>query len=303
MKLHPGAAVLGMNRRNLNYIYPGNPRKHFQLADDKLKTKAIMQQHGIPVPRTIRTYSNFFEIRALGTDLAAVDSFVIKPATGSGGGGILVVASRDEDDWIGISGKRHTAAELKKHISDILFGIYSFDISDSAIIEERIEQHADMTVLSPFGLADIRVLLFRDEPVMSMTRLPTRQSEGRANLHQGAVGVGIDLSTGRTTHAIFKGNPLTEHPDTKEPLIGRAIPCWNLILSIAREAAKAVPLKYLGVDISVSTNGPVLLEINVRPGLEIQNANLTGLRPVLEQTSLHLNPIDETDRMDPVYAQ
>lgn len=275
--------VLGMNQRNLNYIYPNNARRDFPIADDKIVTKETLARAGVPMPETYRIYSRFFELRNLEKDLNAYRDFVIKPSQGSGGGGIIVIAGKEGEDWIGVSGKSYTLFDIKKHISDIIFGVYSFDLHDRALIEARIVQHDEMNVLSPFGLADVRVILHRDEPVLSMTRIPTSTSEGRANLHQGAVGAGIDLATGRTVHAILKGEPVERHPDTGVPLIGRAIPFWGRVMEISRSAAQAVPLKYLGVDISISQAGPVLLEINVRPGLEIQNANVKGLRSILER--------------------
>ena len=39
---------------------------------------------------------------------------------------------------------------------------------------------------------------------MAMLRLPTKASGGRANLHQGAIGAGVDLVTGVTHHAVLK---------------------------------------------------------------------------------------------------
>ena len=276
--------VLGMNQRNLNYIYPNNARKDFPAADDKILTKEIMAKAGVPVPETYRIYSYFYELQHLEQDLAVYDDFVVKPSQGSGGGGIIVITGRYREGWAGASGRAYTLQDIKKHISDIMFGVYSFDLSDRALIEARIVQHDEMAALSPLGLADVRVIIYKDEPVLSMTRIPTKESDGRANLHQGAVGVGIDLVTGRTEHAILRGQPAVLHPDTGAGLIGRTIPFWGEVLSVARRAARAVPLKYLGVDISISRNGPVLLEINVRPGLEIQNANLRGLRALLEAT-------------------
>lgn len=275
-------AVLSMNQRNLRFIYPYNPRRHFPLADDKLRTKELMREVGVPVPATYRTYSYFYELQHLESDLSAHADFVIKPSKGSGGGGIVVIAGRQGPYWAGPGGRRYAVDALRKHISDVIFGVYSFDLADSAIVEERVRQHAEMSVLSPFGLADVRVILFQDEPMSAMTRVPTRASDGRANLHQGAVGIGIDLATGITAHAILHNEPVETHPDTGEPLLGRALPFWDEVLRVARLAGRAVPLKYLGVDISISPTGPVLLEINVRPGLQIQNANLAGLRARLE---------------------
>lgn len=274
--------VLVMNQRNLHYVYPNNRRHDFPIADNKLLAKEVLVPAGVPMPKTYRMYSYFYELRNLKQDLSAYREFVIKPAQGSGGGGIIVITDYAEGHWISVSGKRYTLEDLTKRISDILFGIYSFGLSDTAIIEERLIQHPEMDVLSPYGLADIRVIMYRHHPVLSMTRLPTRASDGKANLHQGAVGVGIDITSGLTRHAIHKGQPAAVHPDTGVALINRVIPHWTEALSISRRAAEAVPLKYLGIDIAITTTGPKVLEINVRPGIEIQNANHQGLREILD---------------------
>lgn len=276
--------VLAMNRRNLHFIYPRNARQYFPIADDKLLAKEILVPAGVPMPQTYRIYSYFFELRNLEQDLSAYRDFVIKPAQGSGGNGIIVIAGRDVDgNWVGVGGKVYTPFDLQKHITDILYGIYSFDLGDRAIIESRVEQHPDMQTLSPLGLADVRIILCDVKPVMAMTRVPTRQSSGKANLHQGAVGVAIDIESGITTHGRFLGEDVDTHPDTGIALIGRRIPHWLEIREVALRAAKAVPLKYLGVDIVVSKQGPMLLEINVRPGLEIQNVNQRGMLGVLKR--------------------
>jgi alpha-L-glutamate ligase-like protein len=275
--------VIGINKRNLDYIYPSNSRRDFLLADDKILTKEVLTRAGVPLPETYRIYGHFFELLHLEKDLGPYQDFVIKPSQGSGGGGVIIITGRGETYWKGIGGATYTTAGLKKHISDIIFGVYSFDLTDRALVEARVIQHDDMSVLSPFGLADVRVIHYRDEPALAMTRLPTKASNGRANLHQGAVGVGIDLETGRTIHAVLGGEGVDRHPDTGVSVIDMPIPYWDEVLSVSRRAASAVPLKYLGVDIAISRTGPVLIEINVRPGLEIQNANMRGLRPQLER--------------------
>ncbi len=277
--------ILPMNRRNLHYIYTRNDRQHFPLADDKLLAKEVLGAAGVRMPKTLRVYSYFYELRDLESELGAYVDFVIKPAQGSGGNGIIVIVGRKGNDWVGISGKTYTAFDLRKHISDIIFGIYSFDLGDRAIIESRITQHAEMSELSPLGLADVRIIMCDNTPAMSMTRVPTRRSDGKANLHQGAIGVAIDIASGITTSAQFLGLPVDTHPDTGIPVLGRTVPFWPEVIDLAERAARAVPLKYLGVDISISPDGPLLLEINVRPGLEIQNVNNRGLLPILQSIS------------------
>ncbi len=274
--------VLNMNKRNLNYIYPHNHRCDFPFADNKLLTKQVLADSDVVMPTTLATFGTFYELKDLASELAQHKSFVIKPAKGSGGGGIMVFVGKEDEYWITPGGKRHTLADIKKQITDIIFGVYSFGLSDVAIVEERIVQHDDVTRLSPHGLADIRLILFQHRPVLSMARIPTLESDGKANLHQGAIGLGINIESGITQHAIALNSSITHHPDSNIHLIGQAIPHWPRIVEMACTAASKVPLKYLGIDISVSNHGPVLLEINVRPGLQIQNANQQGMRALLE---------------------
>lgn len=277
-----GGRVLGINQRNLTYVYPHNDRHFFPIADDKLMTKKTMEVAGVPMPRTYKTYQYFFELRDLMEELSPYQDFVIKPARGGGGNGIIVIHSRTSKHWIGAGGKHYGPADFQKHMSDIIFGVFSHDLKDTVIVEERIHLHPEVTRLSPMGLMDIRLLQFQDQLAMGMARIPTRQSHGRSNLHQGAVGVGIDLSSGVTTHAVLEGQEIKNHPDTGISLVGQKIPDWREVLRMGQVAAKAVPLKYIGLDIAPSVHGPVLLEINVRPGLEIQNANQEGLWGVLQ---------------------
>ncbi len=271
-----------MNERNLHYIYPYNHRRHFPIADNKLQTKEIVQKLDVPTPRTYFVYSYFYEMRNLKSDLEQHPDFVIKPASGSGGGGIVVIAGKQGDNWVSIGGTVYTLEDLRKHISDIVFGVYSFGLHDQAIIESRVIQHTEVAELSPYGLADVRIILCQHEPVLAMIRLATRGSNGTANLHQGAIGVGVNITTGVTQYATEKRKEITQHPDSGINLLNRRIPHWDTIIETAEKVAKAVPLKYIGVDIAVSTSGPKLLEINARPGIEIQNANQQGMRSILE---------------------
>ncbi len=276
------AEVLSINQRNLLYIYTSNKRKHFPLADDKLVTKQVMRPAGVPVPRTYHVYRNFMELSSVGTDLFERQEFVIKPSKGRAGGGIVVIKGREGSGWLGMSGKNYSVENLKRHMADIIFGVYSFDLSDAAIVEERLVQDPKMAEISPLGLADVRVILFKGKPVLGMLRIPTKESDGRANLHKGAVGAGVDISIGRTSFAICNGKDVVAHPDTGKLIVGLYVPHWQEVLRVSRVAAEAVPLEYLGVDMTITTGGPVLLEINVRPGLEIQNANARGMRQLLE---------------------
>lgn len=275
--------VLGINRRNAEYTLRWNPRAKYPTVDDKLLTKKLCAQAGIPTPALLAVASHHFELRALRKALRDLESFVLKPARGAMGNGILVVRGRDGDRFRLAGGRSVGLDDLAYHAAGIISGLYALaGQSDVAIVEERLEVHPALAEISTEGVPDVRVVVFRGVPAMAMIRLPTRRSGGRANLHQGAVAAGIDLGSGATTHAVQQSLPIERHPDTNQNLLHRVLPDWQAMLEFAVRAADETGLGYVGADmVSDATRGPVLLEMNARPGLMIQLANQAGLLPRL----------------------
>lgn len=276
------ADVLTINNRNLGYVYPSNKRSDFPLANDKLLCKKTLIAVGVEVPLTHYSYGYFYELKNLHKDLASLNDFVIKPANGSGGNGIIVITHCVDGGWVSAGGHFYGIEDIKKHLSDIIFGAFSHDMMDQAIIEQRIEQHEMLNTICNLGLSDVRVILYKDQPVSAMARIPTTESDGKANLHQGAIALGLDIETGETTHAIKNGQSIRHHPDSQKEVLGLQMPHWKQVIDMSVKAAEAVPLKYLGVDIAITNNGAMMIEINARPGIEIQNANDKPMREQLE---------------------
>lgn len=277
--------VVGINRRNLTLVYPHNRRRDYPLADDKLLAKARFAEAGVPVPETLATCRGLFEVPATVDGLVGRGGFVVKPANGSGGGGIVVVVGWDAaaGGWRAAGGRLVTPVAMARHLADVVFGVHSNQLEDRAFVERRVSPHPFYGGLWADGLCDVRVVTLRARPVMAMIRVPTAASRGRANLHQGGLGIAVDLSTGLTTRAVHRGRPVTVHPESGAPLTGLQAPAWQGVLEVARRAAAAVPLGYLGVDVVVDAEaGPLVLEINARPGLEIQNVAGRGLAEAIE---------------------
>lgn len=273
--------VLGINRRNLDFVRTRNRRADFPLADDKLRTKQALAAAGIPTPETLTTFAGFHELATVAERLVPHDSFVIKPSQGHGGMGVMVVAGRDGDHLRTAGGRLVAPDQLRRHVADIIFGVFTLDKPDVAMVEPRLIPHPFFAALYPDGLSDLRLIMVDEVPVLSMIRVPTRASDGRANLHQGGLGLGVDLEDGTIYRAWHFGHTVETHPDTGERVLGRQVPAWERILEIAGATARALPLKYLGLDIVVDRDrGPMILEVNVRPGLEIQN--VTGV-PLMER--------------------
>lgn len=270
--------VLGMNARNVGGVLGHNPRVLFPTVDDKLRLIEVCKRVGVPTPAVYAVVSRHGDLRHLGDVLRAHPDCVLKPARGSGGRGILLLTGVMENGYRRHNGDRMAFADVRRRVSDILSGLHSLGgRPDRAMFQRRLTTHPDLERLSYRGAPDIRVLVYRGEPAMAMLRLPTLESAGRANLHQGGVGVGVEVETGITTRAIWHGRVVERHPDTGEPLAGRAVPDWPEVLRAAKTVARATGLGYVGIDVVPDTSGPMVLEANARPGLAIQTANGRGL--------------------------
>ncbi len=281
--------LLGMNRRNLEYLAACNPRQCYPSVDDKLRTKQICQARGIRVPATYAVVGRNGDVGRFPALLGGQQDFVIKPAKGAEGRGIVVIASHDGRQFTTAGGQTMTTTDLRYHLSTILSGLHSLGGQpDRAIIEQRVIRHPAFDDVAVGGTPDIRIIVYRGTPAMAMVRLPTVASCGRANLHQGAVAAGIDLDTGRTFGGVCKGRAVARHPDTAHPIAGLAVPEWSTLLAGAVDLSNGLGLGYLGVDFVLDASlGPVVLEANARPGLAIQVANLQGLVPCLEAIDSH----------------
>ncbi|WP_018951873.1 alpha-L-glutamate ligase-like protein [Thioalkalivibrio sp. AKL12] len=279
-KLLKEQGIVGMNTRNARYISVWNRRRFYPRVDDKLQTKQLALDAGLSVPDLYGVVRTLRQIRDVRQQLRNYeDGFVIKPAHGAGGDGILVI-----DGWRGdrprrAGGRAMELSELDDHIANVLSGMYSLGGQpDAAMIEQRVRFSSIFDEVSHQGVPDIRTVVYRGYPVMAMMRLPTHDSDGKANLHQGAVGTGIDLGSGRTIGGVRYNRPCREHPDSEKSIVGLQIPGWDQLMELAAGCFELSELGYLGVDVVIDADrGPLILELNARPGLAIQIANGEGL--------------------------
>lgn len=277
--------IVGINARNLDYIFAKNNRKYYPFADSKLITKKLADEVGVNTPKLIAEISWQYDLRHLNDVLEQHKQFVIKPDHGSGGGGIIVVT-----DTLPVGFKKGSNDVISKqdiifHCQNVLSGMYSLGgQSDTVIIEDLVQFDSVFEEISFQGVPDVRIVVMEGEPVMGMLRLPTKRSDGKANLHLGGIGVGIDMETGQTTHAVQFNKYIERHPETGHFFKDRYVPRWDEMLEIAVKMQEASKLGYIGVDIVLDRErGPLVLEINARPGISIQIANNSGLREATQK--------------------
>jgi alpha-L-glutamate ligase-like protein len=282
---------LTKNERNKIYLRKNNATGK-AIADSKYKTKKILTKNGVGVPKLLARFKTEISLdKFRWEDLEG--NFVIKPESGYGGEGILIVRKRGKwaGEWQKMNGEIITTQDIKLHCQEILVGKYSLHtMPDSVLVEERIKIHPLFLALTKAGTPDIRVIVYNRVPVMAMFRIPTEKSGGKANLHQGAIGLGIDLATGITTFGIEgNGEPIYQIYDFSKKknrkVNGIKIPFWREVLETAINCQKAIPsLGFMGVDVVLDKEkGPEVLEVNARPGLSIQICNKAGLRGRMEK--------------------
>jgi alpha-L-glutamate ligase-like protein len=275
--------IMGMNQRNVNYIGRYNKRSLYPLVDNKLLTKELATKHNVNTTKLIGSIKHQHEVALFKNIIEGNNGFCIKPAHGSGGKGILVILKTEGGIFYKPNGQGLTLIDIERHISNVLAGLFSLGGKpDVALIEDLINFDDVFKDYSFEGVPDVRVIVFQGFPVMSMMRLSTKSSDGKANLHQGAVGVGICLRTGKAVRAVQKNLPIFTHPDTGATLSNLQVPQWDKVLTLASSCHKMSGLGYIGTDIVLDKkSGPLLLELNARPGLAIQTANGAGLLPRL----------------------
>lgn len=277
---------MGMNERNSTLIYPNNKRKNYKLADDKVLSKEILDKFNIPCAKTYAVVERIGDIQNAWKQVQKYQKIAIKPANGSGGGGIKILKKDSSGNWIS-SSKIVSDEDVFLHMANIIMGRFSLSSYDRVLIEECIIPHSFFQEIYPIGVPDFRVILLKEQPLMAMLRVPTNKSDGKANLHQGGLGIGIDMKTGRLMEAYDGEQYFENHPDNNKVILGKKIPHWNKILEISIQTAKYFPLDYLGVDIVIDQQlGPLIMEVNVRPGLAIQLANKTGMKKVLKDLDI-----------------
>ena len=219
-------------------------------------------------------------------ELDSYSSFVIKPAHGAMGNGILVVRERD-GDWFRAArraaGSTGGALRTTRRASSRARTRWAASpTSRSPRSGSRCTP--SFAAITTEGVPDVRVIVYRGVPVMSMTRLPTRRSRGRANLHQGAVGAGHRARhRARPTSRCCDGKRGRRAPrhaaGGRRPRRSRSSSACSrsrCARATRRSSATWAPTWW-----STREHGPLVLELNARPGLAIQIANRAGLAPRL----------------------
>ncbi|MCF6283755.1 MAG: ATP-grasp domain-containing protein [Candidatus Hydrogenedentes bacterium] len=281
-------SIYGLNRRNRELVRRLNTARDIALANDKVASKRLLQAQGVPVAKEVAVihYPHAVEGVLAGLEDRA-HGVVVKPSQGTQGRGVNIFMEVRDDGLVRADGSVMSLQDFRFLVATITSGEYTYGRpSDCALLEDRLRPSRSWILPGLPGAPDLRIVVHKGVPILAMARLPTLASEGRANLHQGGVGLGVDLRTQKSTYGIWKDRSIERHPDTGDEVTGRDVEGLADCVRMAADCAKAIPLGYMGVDLMLDERrGPCVIEVNARPGLAIQIANRIGLGSVLEHAS------------------
>jgi len=291
--------ILGQNARNLNYIKWFNDVIAKRLADSKLKTKDFLSKKWILVPKTLFIFKKHSE---LNEDIfeKLEPPFVVKPNNWFWWKGIFIFESKDQlGNYVANTWELFSKEKLLNHFSNILDGFFSLSwLRDRVVIEKKVVLNREIELLWKYWLPDIRIVVFNMVPIMAMLRVPTKESWWKANLHSWACWVWIDLWTWKLTYITSHSKIVKTIPWIWD-IRGIKIPNWEKALTIAVSVQQKTNIWYLGCDIVLDEEeGPLLLEMNIRSGLEVQVANVAPLKTRLEKVEwVSINSVEKWVRL------
>lgn len=275
----PEACVRFMNHRQLHRLYRTHVNQGGQkhILEDKWLSHFVFAGLGIPTPETLGLYHPVFGRTVSEEALTTERDFVgLAPPGG-------------EVDWIfkprgGQQGEQiHRFCGTVDNLGAFLERLgnttrrYYGTRYDGWIVQQRLQQHADLQKINSSCINCVRIVTFHDTSGtitvdFSILRLGTAGSMAD-NWYKGSLSVHVDPDTGRMGQGVScptSGSRWYQvHPDSKVHFTGTRVPYWEDCVELSRRvAANFSGTPSVGWDIVVTPEGPVLVEGNANWGLE-----------------------------------
>jgi len=236
------------------------------IFNDKLITVQFLKGYKIPMPATygvINPYEDFkMELLKIFNETGD-HKLIIKPILGHAGLGITIATKIN--NAIKIFGK------------DVDTDIDNFSIKEPSIVQQVVLQSEKIAKISSSSVNTIRVVTLytklKEVLVISSTMRFGVEKAVVDNWSAGGIAVGVDHNTGRLKKTAYdkKGNRYLSHPISGEIFENFQIPYWNEVLDIAINVQKIFLFyKLIGVDVAITEDGPILIEVNANPDIIFQ---------------------------------
>ena len=239
-----------------------NGMEHFELFEDK---RQFVKKYEKFMGRSTCVLSQGEEAYKRWLAENPAEKYIFKPADGSCGEGIFVVA-RDSEKLLD----------------------YAFLMGQNAtlVVEPYIENCAELKKLNPGTLNTLRICTLRKAGKPYIFGCYLRMGvAGRDtdNYNNGGVVAEVDPQSGVlvTKATSRKGGQFAFHPDTGEQIVGFQIPMWEEVKALVLEVAEVTPeVIYSSWDIAILPGGPVLIEGNIGGDVDIQQTQGYGVKAI-----------------------
>jgi len=177
------------------------------------------------------------------------DKIVVKPSMNYAGTNVEVIALKGQN--------------LKELYHNLIK-------NDQILVEEVLINHKNLKSMYDGALNTLRVITFVDEDGAHILKTILKLGNGGAidNFGQGGMYTFYDENGIVTSPAIDKNGKIYKiHPISKKKIVGFKIPMYKEVEKLVKKAALVEPsVRYIGWDIAVTENGPVIVEGNESSG-------------------------------------
>ena len=257
------------------------------LTEDKWLSYKFLERFDIKVPatiavvdKTLRSFGNSTKISSpmhLRDFLKKTASFPIfaKPNTGIGSFGAFIITGINENNIFLDQFEPMTFENLFEEV-----------IGEKAyLLQPFIKNHPLIFAFTKY-LATIRTInLVKSDSVVtpfSIIKIPSSTSIADNYWRKGNIIGDIDIQSGVIRRAVrgrgINMEELNMHPETGDKLVGLKLPYWEELKRVNHTCAQLfAPVRYQSLDIAITQDGPVVIEVNTGGSFELpQFASGTG---------------------------
>lgn len=278
---------LGIHHKNVN------PKKHLKLMQDKVLFEKVVKEY---YPEFMPgTYFKFKGKKIIPTKTASVNGFedtesafnslpdgkyFIKEVTGSCGNDAILLTKEN-----GALNFRHVT---KGDIS--LDEFWNITKKRSFMVQEYVENHADIKKLSPFALSTIRIVTTRfhdDVHILSADmRVSCQENAVVDNFHKRGAIVHVNTKTGKLAKYAHRRleTSLKVHPISGIEFKNYTLPYWKETLEMVKKLHDIFPeFSSLGWDAAITPTGPKIIEGNYGWDIAVPQTTIGGIKELWQE--------------------
>lgn len=276
-----------------------NPVEYRIVARNKVIAKALLHFYGIKDAQYIAYLSRTFSLDNEGNKFSGIgglkevlnrrtdlEIICFKPVEGSGGEGFCVAKIDRSGEMVLRTLGGEDPCSVEDFVSTRLADLASTDY----IVEEYIQQHQDLAIFNESSVNTLRVWIARksdgETKLIGMLLRVGRAGSLVDNRNSGGFGLAIDPHSFKTLYAVPQdggGQLISRHPDSGMDMTGRSLPYRNEVIELSRKMIEVIPgIRFAGLDIAFSKNGPLAIEFNLAPAPTSANVLMASHESLLD---------------------